>query len=106
MDPNHNQLVGIACTKLTQLRNVMVAVNSTESPKLQQHNLAAQISHAQRLLGIQPINLGRKLRGIDFAAVLLHDASPLLDRASQKRTLRYIAESMGWGEYNMGAEPG
>jgi len=41
MDPDHNQFMGITLTKLTQLRNIMLAINSTESPELEQHDFAA-----------------------------------------------------------------
>jgi hypothetical protein len=55
MDANNHHFVGILLTELTQLRNIMVAVNSTKGPKFQQHNFAAQIGHAERLRGVQPI---------------------------------------------------
>ena len=69
VDTDHDQFVGVTFTKLTQLRNIMVAVNSTKGPKFQQDKFAAQISHAQGLLCIQPIHIRRKRRGIDFATV-------------------------------------
>jgi hypothetical protein len=52
----------------------MVTVNSAKGPKLQQHDFAAQIGHAQRLIGIQPIQPRRKFGGIDFATIWLHIA--------------------------------
>ena len=41
MYADHHQFDGVLLTKLTQLRNIMVAVNSTEGPELEQHKLAA-----------------------------------------------------------------
>jgi hypothetical protein len=69
VNANDHQLMRVPFPESTQLRDIVVAVNSTEGKELQQHNLAAQAGHCQRRAGIDPIQRRGKFRRIHFAAI-------------------------------------
>lgn len=60
---NHDEFVWILLPESTQLRDIVVAVNSTEGPELQYDDLAAQRVERQWLGCIQPVQAHREFRG-------------------------------------------
>ena len=55
MDADHNQFFGILLFESPQLRKDMGAVDSTVSPEIQNHDLAPELFHGQRTVGIDPL---------------------------------------------------
>jgi hypothetical protein len=55
MDTDDNQSFGILLFESPQLRKDMGAVDSTVGPEIQNHNLASELFHRQRTVGIDPL---------------------------------------------------
>jgi len=54
VNANYNQAIRVTNFEFPQLREDVKAVNSAESPEVQQDQLAAQVSHPQGLAGVDP----------------------------------------------------
>jgi hypothetical protein len=67
MDADHDQFLPIVLTKSTQLRDVVMTIDSAKGPKFQQDQLAAHPAQGQRAGGVEPVARRGKFWGIDLA---------------------------------------
>src|ERR671914_2378617 len=67
VNADNHQLVGVFFLYFPQLRKNMHTVNSTVGPEVQQYYLAPQLPQGQRTVGVDPLQPGWELRGVDFA---------------------------------------
>ena len=77
MDADNHQRFEELLFQLPQLRKYVHAVNSAVGPELQDYQLAAQVSKADREVCVDPLEALRKLRCVDLACVLRCHAAVL-----------------------------
>ena len=67
MDADDHQLGGVFFLEFPQLRKNVHTIDSTVSPEIQHDHLAAQVSHSEGAVGVEPFHAVGKVGGVDGA---------------------------------------
>jgi hypothetical protein len=86
VDAEDDEILGELLTKPAQLADVVVAIDSTGGPELEEDEATGEVGEANRVVGVHPVEGGGKLGGAGAASVGKHLTS--LAARGAKRSAR------------------